>query len=152
MLLFLDVDGTLIPFGATDPYPEYGPPSPAHPLLARLDPSLGPRLLALGCELTWATTWLEDANTLLAPRLGLPTLPVADWPDEDWPDEDWPDEDEPPADGVHWKTRPQADRSSGSTTRSPTPTATGWPPITPPRRCCTASTPPEPSRARTSRR
>uniref|UniRef100_UPI002FDC081B hypothetical protein n=1 Tax=Streptomyces sp. IBSBF 2806 TaxID=2903529 RepID=UPI002FDC081B len=108
MLLFLDVDGTLIPFGATDPYPEYGPPSPAHPLLARLDPSLGPRLLALGCELTWATTWLEDANTLLAPRLGLPTLPVADWPDEDWPDED-----EPPADGVHWKTRPLVSLAAG---------------------------------------
>ncbi|WP_109000402.1 hypothetical protein [Streptomyces rishiriensis] len=109
MLLFLDVDGTLIPFGGTDPYPEYGPPSPAHPLLSRLDPSLGPRLLALGCELTWATTWLDDANTLLAPRLGLPALPVADWPDETWPDADQP----PGGGGVHWKTRTLVSLAAG---------------------------------------
>ncbi|GGS08089.1 hypothetical protein GCM10010269_54030 [Streptomyces humidus] len=103
MLLFLDVDGTLIPFGGTDPYPRYGPPSPAHPLLSRLDPALGPRLLALGCELTWATTWTDDANTLLAPWLGLPALPVAYWPDED----------EPPAAGVHWKARPLVRLAAG---------------------------------------
>ncbi|ROP51945.1 hypothetical protein [Streptomyces sp. PanSC9] len=98
-LLFLDVDGPLIPFGAADrPYPVYpGPrvPGPEHPLLTRVDPALGPRLLALGCVLVWATTWLDDANTGLAPRLGLPALPVV------W----WPDEDEPPG-PLHWKTRP----------------------------------------------
>ncbi|CAM5605403.1 hypothetical protein SCANM63S_03219 [Streptomyces canarius] len=60
MLLFLDVDGPLIPFGAADrAHPLYdGPPVPAgHPLLPRVDPALGPRLTALGCELVWATTW-----------------------------------------------------------------------------------------------
>ncbi|MFJ1810176.1 MULTISPECIES: hypothetical protein [unclassified Streptomyces] len=96
MLLFLDVDGTLIPFGGTDPYPEFrapGEPAPAHPLLSRLDPALGPRLRALGCEPVWATTWLDDANTVLAPWLGLPSLAVVEWPQE-----------EPPAGGVHWKT------------------------------------------------
>jgi FMN phosphatase YigB (HAD superfamily) len=55
-LLFLDVDGTLIPlhgnvFGEDD-----------NPLLARLDPAHGPRLLALDRELVWATTWMQDAT------------------------------------------------------------------------------------------
>jgi hypothetical protein len=37
---------------------------PGNPLLDRLDPADGPRLLALGCRLVWATTctfvWLDD--------------------------------------------------------------------------------------------
>ncbi|MFF4589217.1 hypothetical protein [Streptomyces sp. NPDC001388] len=88
MLLFLDVDGTLIPFGGPAPCPEFrvpGVPSPAHPLLPRLDPAFGPRLLALGCEPVWATTWLDDANDVVAPWLGLPPLPVVEWPDEETP-------------------------------------------------------------------
>lgn len=68
MLVFLDVDGTLIPFGADRPYPEYEPARPlpetaAHPLLSRVDPALGARLAglaALGCELVWATTCTVD--------------------------------------------------------------------------------------------
>ncbi|WP_043673157.1 HAD domain-containing protein [Streptomyces xylophagus] len=102
MLLFLDVDGTLIPFGASRSYPVYAPrfapPTvAAPPLLTRIDPSLGPRLTALRCELVWATTWMDDANTCVAPWLGLPQLPLVDWPD--------------PAEGglgggLHWKTRP----------------------------------------------
>ncbi|MER5911814.1 HAD domain-containing protein [Streptomyces sp. NPDC001982] len=101
MLLFLDIDGTLLPFGTAGPYPEYepvhGPPRPAavHPLLTRIEPALGPRLAALGCELVWATTWMDDANTVVAPWLGLPPLPAVEWPDED----------APPA-LLHWKTRP----------------------------------------------
>ncbi|MFF4486852.1 hypothetical protein ACFY0F_10195 [Streptomyces sp. NPDC001544] len=99
MLLFLDVDGTLLPYGAPDPYPVYEASVPrtaaGHPLLHRVDPALGPRLAALGCELVWATTWLDDANTCLAPWLGLPRLPVVDWPDEDGP-----------SGPLHWKTRP----------------------------------------------
>ncbi|GLX51227.1 hypothetical protein Shyhy01_41770 [Streptomyces hygroscopicus subsp. hygroscopicus] len=115
MLLFLDVDGPLIPFGAADrAHPLYdGPLVPAagapwppgsrpvapvhadHPLLARVDPALGPRLAGLGCELVWATTWMDEANAALAPWLGLPALPVVRWPDED----------EPPG-PLHWKTRP----------------------------------------------
>ncbi|KUM92847.1 hypothetical protein AQI88_30305, partial [Streptomyces cellostaticus] len=66
-----------------------------HPLLNRVDPALGRRLAALGCELVWATTWMQDANSCLAPWLGLPPLPVVEWPDED----------EPPG-LLHWKTRP----------------------------------------------
>ena len=29
----------------------------------------------------WATTWEHEANTEIAPRLGLPQLPVVHWPD-----------------------------------------------------------------------
>ncbi|MEV8612845.1 hypothetical protein AB0383_33780 [Amycolatopsis sp. NPDC051373] len=94
-LLFLDVDGPLIPFGAAD-YPLFPPlPGPAdHPLLARLDPAHGARLAALPCELVWATTWFTDANDVIAPRLGLPPLPVVNDPAGS------------EIDSLHWKTRP----------------------------------------------
>ncbi|MFI9806620.1 hypothetical protein ACIHEJ_20060 [Streptomyces sp. NPDC052301] len=107
MLLFLDVDGPLIPFGAADlDYPRYPGPVEAaagHPLLTRADPALGARLVALGCELVWATTWMDDANAVLAPWLGLPALPVVEWPDE---------EDAPPG-PLHWKTRTLVARAAG---------------------------------------
>jgi hypothetical protein len=111
MLLFLDVDGTLLPFGASRPYPVYEPgfappASDAPPLLTRIDPSLGPRLMALRCELVWATTWMEDANVCVAPWLGLPQLPLVDWPD--------PAEEGDGAGGrLHWKTRPLVARAAG---------------------------------------
>ncbi|WP_392668538.1 HAD domain-containing protein [Streptomyces sp. LN785] len=112
-LLFLDVDGPLIPFGATprqrpEGYPVYPAPGPAadgmNPLLSRIDPGLGPRLAALSCELVWATTWMDEANDWVAPRLGLPELPLVDWPDP-------PDAHE--RDGLHWKTRALVDRAAG---------------------------------------
>ncbi|CAL9501075.1 HAD domain-containing protein [Streptomyces griseomycini] len=92
-ILFLDVDGPLIPFGAAARGPlVHG----GNPLLGRLDPAVGPRLLALPCALVWATTWLDEANTAIAPRLGLPSLPVVDRPEDD----------APAPRGLHWKTRP----------------------------------------------
>ncbi|MEE4495631.1 HAD domain-containing protein [Streptomyces sp. BE230] len=104
-LLFLDVDGPLIPFGPrTGDHPTYptGPHPPGaggNPLLDRIDPALGPRLAALPCEPVWATTWADEANAVLAPRLGLPELPVVAWPPLS-------DEDERDARaGLHWKTR-----------------------------------------------
>jgi hypothetical protein len=97
-LLFLDVDGPLLPFG--------GSPLPgsreivvsAH--LARLRLDAGPRLAGLPCTLVWATTWLEDANAEIAPRLGLPDLPVVTWPEpagDDEREDQWL--------GLCWKTR-----------------------------------------------
>jgi len=113
-LLFLDVDGTLIPFGATPEqlpggYPVYDYPlaphlEETHPLLARIDPALGPRLMALPCELVWATTWEYDANLWIGPLLGLPELPVVCWPDLS---------DAPPSHGLHWKTRTLLGWSAG---------------------------------------
>ncbi|MFJ8621715.1 HAD domain-containing protein [Kitasatospora sp. NPDC093550] len=110
-LLFLDVDGPLIPFGAPPPggYPTYRSPyAPGavpggNPLVTRVNPALGPRLLGLPCEPVWATTWLEDANECLAPWLGLPQLPVVDWPLEE----------EYEVGGVHWKTRALVARAGG---------------------------------------
>ncbi|WP_329376284.1 HAD domain-containing protein [Streptomyces sp. NBC_01351] len=102
-LLYLDVDGPLIPFGA-GPYPRG---TDANPLLARVDRALGPLLEALPCALVWATTWMEEANECLAPLLGLPELPVVEWPEPS-------EEDEPGGGGgyrghggpgrIHWKT------------------------------------------------
>jgi hypothetical protein len=94
-IIFLDVDGPLIPFGGSGRrYPPADPSAGAHPLLPRLDPADGPRLLALTGELVWATTWQAEANEVIGPRLGLPGLPVVTWPD------DGPE----PSRGVHWKT------------------------------------------------
>jgi hypothetical protein len=94
-IIFLDVDGPLIPFGGTGPRYRPADTRPgAHPLLPRLDPADGPRLLALPGDLVWATTWQHEANEVIAPRLGLPALPVVTWPAA---------EEDPPA-GVHWKT------------------------------------------------
>lgn len=107
VVLFLDVDGPLIPFGtrpASCPNTvSYAVDVGDNPLVHRLDPTVGPRLLALGCDLVWATTWAADANDVIGPRIGLPELPVAIWPDLD----------DDPADGLHWKTRTLVDWAAG---------------------------------------
>ncbi|MET0416688.1 MAG: HAD domain-containing protein [Actinoplanes sp.] len=101
-LLFLDVDGPLIPFRARSAGRTLAmsdvvvsAEAPGNPLMDRLDPEDGRRLLELGCELVWATTWMADANEVVAPRLGLPQLPVVAFPDDD----------EIPVRGLHWKTK-----------------------------------------------
>lgn len=107
-LLFLDVDGTLLPYGGT-PLPS----TPggwdnwqdvSNPQLAKLVPAHGPRLRALPCDLMWATAWMEDANDVIAPLLGLPKLPVVDLPDA-------PEEDKTGA--LHWKTRTLVEAATG---------------------------------------
>ncbi|MBX9366466.1 HAD domain-containing protein [Streptomyces sp. WAC04114] len=102
-ILFLDVDGPLIPFGA-DFSGLQAPASDSevsvgqgNPLLGRLAPDLGSRLTALDCDLVWASTWMEEANEAVAPRIGLPRLPVVEWRDAD------ADADRSPL-GLHWKT------------------------------------------------
>ncbi|MEV6601524.1 HAD domain-containing protein [Actinoplanes sp. NPDC051346] len=96
-VIFLDVDGPLIPFRAR-PLGQVIPPTLANdtgnPLLDRINPEDGRRLLELGCGLVWATTWGQEANEVVSPRLGLPPLPVVEWPDDA----------EDLARGLHWKT------------------------------------------------
>lgn len=112
-LLFLDVDGPLIPFGGPPQhYPTYQtgtepPEVGSNPLLGRIDPEHGPRLTALSCDLVWATTWMADANETIAPRIGLPQLPVVIWPEPS--DNDEQDE----RNGLHWKTRALVDWADG---------------------------------------
>ncbi|MFF3345146.1 HAD domain-containing protein [Streptomyces sp. NPDC002779] len=108
-LLFLDVDGPLIPFGSPTGQPETSAASSTtvdrgNPLLARLDPGIGARLVTLGCRLVWATTWMEEANEVVAPRIGLPRLPVVEWPDTSA---------EGSPRGLHWKTRPLVEWADG---------------------------------------
>lgn len=72
--------------------------------MRRLDPGIGARLVSLGCPLIWASTWGEEANEAVAPRIGLPKLPVVEWPDvraEEGPR------------GLHWKTRPLVEWADG---------------------------------------
>ncbi|WP_433219812.1 hypothetical protein ACQP00_16255 [Dactylosporangium sp. CS-047395] len=96
-LLFLDVDGPLVPLAhrgaAPHPAAEAAARRHGNPLLLRVDPADGPRLLGLGCDLVWATTWAEDANEVIGPLLGLPELPLVAFSDHDF---DGPE---------HWKTR-----------------------------------------------
>ncbi|MFB7835511.1 hypothetical protein [Streptomyces sp. NPDC056056] len=107
-LLFLDVDGTLLPYaGAQLPStPEEWDrwQRPDNPQLAKLVREHGPLLSALPCELMWATAWMHDANTVLAPLLGIPDLPVAPLPEP-------PEDDEPGV--VHWKTRALVETAAG---------------------------------------
>ena len=110
-LLFLDVDGPLIPFRARSAGRLLAPSDAVaftaaseNPLVDRLDPEDGRRLLGLECQLVWATTWMADANEVVAPRLGLPQLPVVEFPD-----------DEIPPGGLHWKTRFLTEWAGGRT-------------------------------------
>jgi hypothetical protein len=97
-LLFLDVDGTLLPYGAgsslsvLDGWNDRW--DVTNPELAKLVPQHGPRLLKLACDLMWATSWMDDANEVLAPLLRLPRLPVVDLSAE-----------QDGRDVLHWKTR-----------------------------------------------
>jgi hypothetical protein len=108
-LLFLDVDGTLIPYDVPNSPVGQGDwenwQHPANPGLSTVNRRLGERLLGLGCELTWATGWAEDANRVIAPLIGLPELPVVQLPE--YPEGDYY------TDGLHWKTRTLVDLAAG---------------------------------------
>jgi len=70
--------------------------------LTRLNHEHGRQLSQLPCDLVWATTWMTDASEVIAPRIGLPELPIVNWPDEDEEDH-----------GLHWKTRGLVDWADG---------------------------------------
>lgn len=106
-LLLIDIDGPLNPYAALsrhEPPPGYTrhrvrptgwTAGPALPVL--LDPAHGERLLALAgrYELVWATTWKDEANEWIGPRIGLPRLPFVDWPQMHGP----------APEGTYWKTQ-----------------------------------------------
>ncbi|MGW6278854.1 HAD domain-containing protein [Kribbella sp. NPDC055071] len=96
-LLFLDVDGTLLPF-RSQLEPTASAPE-GDPLLQSINPDHGRLLAALGCDLIWATAWMTEANDDISPILGFPQLPVVIWPERSSQD----DQDEQA--GLHWKTR-----------------------------------------------
>ncbi|TYK43116.1 HAD domain-containing protein [Actinomadura decatromicini] len=103
-LLFLDVDGPLIPFGSTpEEHPTYqtfsSPRIEENPLVSRINPQHGKRLMEFDCDLVWATSWRDDANEYIAPRLGLPRLSMVTWPDAP------AIEEQDARNGLHWKTR-----------------------------------------------
>lgn len=87
-LLLIDVDGPLNPFDAPwfpSGRDQHGyefhqlTPTGAQTYSVALNRSHGEELrrLAEVFDLVWATTWLDDANRLISPILGLPTdLPV----------------------------------------------------------------------------
>ncbi len=108
-LLFLDVDGTLLPAGDALPPTTLDDwyaiwQNPSNPQLAKIDRALGPRLLALPADLIWATAWMKDANLVIGPILGLPELPVADFGELPGLDDPiWTEDDENAA--LNWKTR-----------------------------------------------
>jgi hypothetical protein len=86
-LLLVDVDGVL------NRYPLLGFPTPEGHEVHQvtfwngekykiiLRPQDGPDLLSLTdmVDLVWATGWRHEANTEIAPRIGLPQLPVIDY-------------------------------------------------------------------------
>ncbi|MFG2191030.1 hypothetical protein [Streptomyces sp. NPDC048639] len=112
-LLLLDVDGPLNPYGARLLRPHGYSTHRFHPaawlarqtpgsrrhrrgLRVRLNPGHGARLTALPYELAWATTWMHQANAMIAPAIGLPReLPVIEWPELFTRDPE----------GLYWKTR-----------------------------------------------
>lgn len=119
-ILFLDVDGPLNPFAAKPTRrPEgylthrmrpanwtetnfYGRP---RTLRVWLNPGHGPALTRLPVQLVWATTWEHEANRLIGPQIGLPTLPVVEWPGGAAASAG--------TDGLFWKTRHLVDYAAG---------------------------------------
>ncbi|GAA2107861.1 hypothetical protein [Streptomyces synnematoformans] len=113
-LLFLDVDGPLNPFAAkasrrpegytTHRMRPRGWDHPrAKPLRVWLNPGHGAQLLALPYDLVWATTWADEANTWIAPNVGLPDLPHVDWSCDDYSRDD----------GTYFKTHDLVDYAAG---------------------------------------
>ena len=85
-LLLLDFDGPLNPYAAAEIPPGYErheitEGSKTWRVLLNQQHGVELNALAQSFDLVWATSWEYGANRLLAPRLGLPDLPVIVWPD-----------------------------------------------------------------------
>ncbi|MFD4989965.1 hypothetical protein [Streptomyces sp. NPDC058374] len=107
-LLFLDVDGTLLPYGGARLPADLGEwaawQHASKPQPAKLDRAHGPRLLELPCAPGRATAWRQDADEVIAPLLGLPRWPVAELPEAPLDDA---------GDRLHRKTRALAESAAG---------------------------------------
>ncbi|GAA4576784.1 HAD domain-containing protein [Planotetraspora kaengkrachanensis] len=106
-LLLLDVDGVLNPSRRSSlRYRRHNCVVDGGLYRLLLDRRHGPLLLSLArdtnAELVWATTWEEHANVEIAPRVGLPRLPVIRVTG-----------DPVSKAGEHFKTRPVADYVDG---------------------------------------
>lgn len=120
-LLLLDVDGPLNPYkdrlarlrgyrahrlkpSAWMSRQEPGSRRHRRGLRVVLHPGHGALLRALPYELAWATTWMHEANEMIAPAVGLPRdLPVIEWPELFATDPD----------GLYWKTRTLVEWAAG---------------------------------------
>ena len=102
--LLLDVDGPLNPYAAKATrrpegfethraFPATGHPPKGYRLW--LNPLHGPKLLALGAELIWATTWEFEADEWIGCHIGLPKLPVISVNPVDYRN----------SEGLYWKTK-----------------------------------------------
>lgn len=89
MLLLVDIDGVLNPYLAKPTRRPEGYSThriapqgikPSKPLRVWLNNDHGPMLNKFAaendCKLIWCTTWEDDANTMIGPRIGLGALPV----------------------------------------------------------------------------
>ncbi|XHM62750.1 HAD domain-containing protein [Streptomyces nigra] len=99
-LLYLDVDGPLNPYAAKphrrpDGYTTHRMKPESWVARHRYTPAH---------RLVWATTWGAEANTFIAPVLGLPDLPVVEWP---------PGTSRERSDGPFWKTGPLVEHARG---------------------------------------
>lgn len=75
-LLLLDVDGVLSPYGSHPrTWEDWAQPADVRMQLP-LSCRMGDALWQTGCRIEWLTTWGEDANKVIAPHLGWPSLPV----------------------------------------------------------------------------
>lgn len=97
-IVFLDIDGTLLPLGPGDRSDAVDDPSAwrarSNPRLGKLRRAPSHVLLQLGAELVWATAWGQDANDVAAPILALGRLPVVNFEADDLA----------VPGGLHWKT------------------------------------------------
>lgn len=116
-LLFLDVDGTLLPVGGVQRpstleewYARWQ--NASNPHLATIVSEHGPRLLAMPCDLMWATAWMSDANEVIGPLLGLPELPVVDLGELPGFDDPVASEQDATAE-LNWKTRALVELAAG---------------------------------------
>jgi len=80
--LLIDIDGVLSPFGASETTPGFqkcGTIDGGFDIW--LNPASRETLLQMQTwfELVWATSWEHHANSLVAPLLGLPHLPVIEF-------------------------------------------------------------------------